>query len=343
MWKTAFNSELVGRSQPCYDPTSGSVTGATMSYLKELVSRLWNYKAEAFGPDSPYFEEDFPRGMRPPVFTKEAVERNVLVAPDMTEAQRREILRLIPPRKRHLWFRSMTSSQALVQSVFGNLAALNKLSLLADLVTEDGFKPFQPKDGQEGKIDLEFAVDYLGEPRPTEVDVFFRGNCRVAVECKLSESDVGTCSRPRLKSEEPEHCDGTYTFQKGRQVRCALTEIDVKYWDFVPVLFKWDSDVDHSPCPLRDSYQLVRNVLASSVLPDGRVASDEDLAMLLYDERSPTFQLGGKGHAAFEQVRDALLNPLHLQRCTWQDVMACIRIDASLAWLTEQLGLKYWL
>ena len=65
--------------------------------------------------------------------------------------------------------------------------------------------------------------------------------------------------------------------------------------------------------------------------------------MLLYDERSPTFQLGGKGHAAFEQVRDALLNPLHLQRCTWQDVMACIRIDASLAWLTEQLGLKYWL
>ena len=74
-----------------YDPTSGSVTGATVSYLKELVSRLWNYKAEAFGPDSPYFEENSPRPqkMRPPVFTKEAAERNVLVAPDMTEAQRR--------------------------------------------------------------------------------------------------------------------------------------------------------------------------------------------------------------------------------------------------------------
>ena len=55
------------------------------------------------------------------------------------------------------------------------------------------------------------ATDYLGEPRPTSVDVMFDGKYRVAVECKLSLPEVG--SRPRLgrsaSSYESDHCDGT--------------------------------------------------------------------------------------------------------------------------------------
>ena len=37
---------------------------------------------------------------------------------------------------------------------------------------------------------MEYRVNYLGEPRPTSVDMMFDGVYRVAVEVKLSEGEV---------------------------------------------------------------------------------------------------------------------------------------------------------
>jgi hypothetical protein len=90
---------------------------------------------------------------------------------------------------------------------------------------------------------VEYKIDSLGEPEPTSLDALITGKHPVAIECKLTESDVGCCSRPNLKESvsnfEKDFCDGTYKVQKGRTSRCSLTEIGVKYWSHVPHVFKW--------------------------------------------------------------------------------------------------------
>jgi hypothetical protein len=167
---------------------------------------------------------------------------------------------------------------------------------------------------------------------------------RVAVECKLSETEVGGCSRPNLRpgdsNYESDYCDGTYTRQRGRRDRCSLTEAGTHYWRYVSKLFTWAYDADMCPCPLAATYQLVRTVLAACVRPGGEV----DLAahaVLLYDERNPEFAEGGRGHAAFEAVGTALKDPALLTRVTWQSLVDCLRQDHELDWLTGALERKY--
>ena len=149
---------------------------------------------------------------------------------------------------------------------------LGELACLRPLVGDDG-KPLFVRDPTHGRTcQLEFEVDErLGEKDRgrTSVDVLFGGSYRVAVECKLGETEVGNCSRPRLQSGDPnyeaQHCDGSYTFQRKRDARCSLSSIGVKYWDYIPELFNWSAEVDHNPCPLNSTYQLVRNLLAVGV------------------------------------------------------------------------------
>lgn len=61
----------------------------------------------------------------------------------------------------------------------------------------------------------------------------------------------------------------------------------------------------------------------------------------MYDERNPAFQKGGKGDIAYEETRDALLEPDRLKRCSWQQIVRQIREEKGLSWLTDQLEAKY--
>ena len=94
------------------------------------------------------------------------------------------------------------------------------------------------------------------------------------------------------------------------------------------------------PCPLRSTYQLVRNILAACVRPNGDL-DPAGYAVLLYDARNPEFAQGGKGYLAWQAVKSALRNPVLLRRCTWQELVACLRRDDQLHWLTEALRSKY--
>ena len=160
---------------------------------------------------------------RPPVFLKHADAFNVLMSPDISLVDRSRLLGEIPARERHRWFRSMSSSQAIALSVFGNLKMYGFLGLLNGLHDEQGHPIFGNEAITPENFRMEYKVDSLGEPMPTSLDALITGKHLVAIECKLTEPEVGSCSRPNLTNKdsnyEKDFCDGTYTVQRGRTTR----------------------------------------------------------------------------------------------------------------------------
>lgn len=314
-------------------------------YLADLNRQLWEYRRRVFGDADHLFERTSVEPSRRPVFVREE-DKNVIVRPGASPDEITKVRSMIAVNARHRWFGSMRSSQALAQSVFANLWYLGKLNVLAGLDTDDGGVAFFETGQAPTEVLLEYPVNYLGEieQRSTSVDLFMVGMTRVAVECKFSEAGVGDCSRPKLRPGHPayerEHCDGSYTYQRGRTERCSLTSIRVRYWEYIPQLFDWRPDVDHPRCPIRYTYQLVRNVLAACVRGDV-VAPNGAHALVLYDHRNPAFQPGGDGMIAFKQVVTALRDRSLLRRCSWQRLLARLRQDDSLDWLTDAVERKY--
>ena len=313
-------------------------------YREAMVARFWRYQEKEFCARPEIFElPDMGIG-RPPVFLRHAVESNVLMAPGKQGEDRSRLLREIPPRERHRWFRSMSSSQAIALSVFGNLKVYGLLGILNRLHDEQGHPIFGDEAITPENFRMEYKVDSLVEPRPTSLDALITGKHSVAIECKLTEPDMGNCSRPNLKKSDSNYekdlCDGTYTAQRGRTSRCSLTEIGVNYWSHVPRVFRWPADADLAPCPSRTNYQLVRNLLAVSV-PSDAMPIGGGHVVLVYDERNPAFQKGGKGFVAYEVTRDALLEPEKLRKCSWQQITRIIRDGKRLSWLADQLEAKY--
>lgn len=311
------------------------------NYRRELNRFLWEYRRTRFGGQEHFFDRDFePSPTRPPVFKKGYVEKNILVRPG--PADQRIVLNEISPKARHKWFGSMRSSQALAQSVFANLKALGKLALLTNLKA-DGFPLFNSQSF--ANMRMEHEVQHLCEPRPTNVDVWCDGKRRTAIECKLAEDGIGTCSRPRLtptaENYTRDYCDGRFALQQTRTERCSLTAVGIAYWHYIPRLFNWSADVDHESCPLNSTYQLVRNVLAACVRDNGDVDPEGGRAVLLYDARNPAFKDEGHGAKAWIAVRASLKNPAILQRCTWQELLKCVASDPALEWLCTELSLKY--
>jgi len=273
---------------------------------------------------------------------------NVLVRPGSTPEENARLIELVPKNERHRQFGSMNSSQALAQSVLGNLAVHNELRCLNEITDDDSGEPlFGNAELSSDNFVMERKVTYLGErePHQTSLGGFISSEYQVAIECKFTESEIGSCSRPDLKPWKPtyetEFCNGTFTKQRGRTERCALTEIGVLYWKYIPELFKWGTATDLSPCPLHGNYQLVRNVLAACVRSDGTVSAANSHAVLIYDERNPAFQNGGRGFVAFQDTREALKDPSVLRKCSWQRIVKHLRSKMILPWLTDQLALKY--
>ena len=314
-------------------------------YLKSLVDQFWNYAEAELIMEGSILDREQRDQSRPPVFRKAEAARNILIPPDANNKIRAKLEATIPVKERHQWFRSMKSSQALAQSVFGNLIVSGHLDVLTDLESDEGLLAFCDDIGR-ADVELEYSVQHLGEPRSTSVDVWITGSSRIAVECKLTEPDFGTCSRPRLKqgkdkNYQSDYCDGSYTRQKDRRSRCSLTEIGVNYWDHVPSLFHWNNNIDLVPCPLSNTYQLVRNVLAACISPDGRVNSNNAHVLIIYDKRNPSFQDGGRANQQWKAAKAALKTPELLRSCSWQSILEHLDQSDKLVWLVDQLKRKY--
>ena len=280
---------------------------------------------------------------RPPVLAGKYVSKNVLLPPDKSKAEK--IRCAVSEHQRHRWFGSLKSSQALAQSVFGAIYAFDRLDLLQDVRTEC-WRPAFFEDHKGWTLEFEHEVDNLNEPRPTSVDVLLSGpENRVSIECKFTEQEFGTCSRPRLGPRDAryaeEHCNGKYQVQRQRQSRCTLTEIGIRYWEHLPHLFDWSPDRDLVPCPFKDVYQLARNALVAALTPDGRPNPSIGHALVVYDARNPKFQNGGAAENQWNQAVDACRMPGLLRRLSWQRLMTAISRAPELAYLVQGISQKY--
>ena len=280
---------------------------------------------------------------RVPVLVGKSASENILAPQDASKAQ--VIRNAISPNQRHRWFRSLKSSQALAQSVFGALHAFNRLDLLQDVHAECG-QPAFFADRNGWTLCLEYEMDNLREPRPTSVDVLLsRPEKRVAIECKFTEQEFGTCSRPRLRPSDAkyaeQHCNRNYQVQRQRCKRCALTEIGIRYWDYLPHLFNWPSDQDHEPCPFGKVYQLARNALAAALTPHGELDLTGGHALVVYDARNPKFQGDGKATEQWNQAISECCVPGFLRRLSWQRLMTAIARAPELEYLVDGVKKKY--
>ncbi len=314
-----------------------------MSYKQSVTDQLWEY-AKSKGTEFAYYLDGGgqPGGDRPPVFNKKYPYLNLIVpsSVDNLESHRKVLLGNI---KKHLWLTSMKSSQALAISVFGNLKSQDQIGILNSVLNKAGESPFAGIDDGVRQLTLEYEVDKAvlneSDHAPTSVDAFITGKPSFYIECKFTETEIGTCSMPisktdkKTKKKNPAQCDGNYNKSNGSVHRCPLTEKGILYWELIPKYFQLENDADLGPCPIRHNYQLVRNCLAAGET-GGRV-------VLVYDDRNPSFQDGGKGMRAFQSCKELLREPSILQSASWQQINVALKNCEETRWLAEALTQKY--
>mgnify|MGYP000935015871 CR=1 FL=1 len=329
-----------------YTQQMNETENKTVEYKNTLLDRYWEYQRSRYPDWRRYFERPQAQDGRPPVFLVQEAWRNVIVNPDADLKNQTALQNMIPEGEHHKWFRSLNSSQALALSVFGNLVLHNASDVLTGLTDGDGNNLFGLSPITLENFSLEHKIDFLGERRRTSLDAFLSGAQRVAIECKYTEQEFGTCRRPKLSPGEDEfqqeHCNGSYEYQAGRVERCPLTISGVRYWEFVPGLFKFGNADDHKPCPLNKNYQLVRNILAIGLQEeDTQISLEKGHVVVVYDERNPAFQKGGGAVDSYLETKSALKNPQMLRKCSWQMIIHAMRQRKVLGWLTEELAAKY--
>ncbi len=302
------------------------------SYLDSVLQDLWSWADEHHQAKL----DGGKRQDRPPVLSKEFSSLCVLVPQDASIA--RAIRAVIPKSKRHRWFRSLKSSQALSQSILGAVDVFNCLHLLQDVQAECGRPAFFEQDSGF-VLEFEHEVRWLAEPQPTSIDVLLRGSRRhVVIECKFTEREFGTCSRPHKPHASKQHCNGNYEVQSGRHERCALTEIGIQYWRYLPDLFEWEAHRDHVPCPFGEVYQLARNALAAGVAPGSPAPGH---VLVVYDARNPEFKAHGRAEQQWRSAVSSCRVPGLLRRLSWQRLLTALTRASELAYLIEGVEQKY--
>ena len=122
------------------------------------------------------------------------------------------------------------------------------------------------------------------------------------------------------------------------------SEKGIAYWQYIPQLFTWQANQDHSPCPIWKPYQLVRNVLAAAVDPGESEVWGQPVTVLVYDANNPACGPSGRIDKRYRDVEAALQGPATLKRTTWQAVAGMLAARGGykelLVWLEEKYGIS---
>lgn len=269
-------------------------------YVK-LMQERFRQRAVA-EEDKNCIDESYKQGH---VFTKACADHNLF---------KPELGKLLPLDERHKWFRSMTSSQALTVSVFGTLIQNQNLKLIAGLECDDGEMLLSKGVLPESAIFEYPAVGLEKGKRKTQIDVFISGgSLRIAIECKLMEDKIGSCSESR-DGKEVDAYGQIPGFAACHRVRLN----GARYWEFLQDISDIKPEGPWCSCPLKEPYQIARNVLAASLDPETGELGGEGIALLLYDSNNPRFSSGGKADKIFFEFRNHLNDPSLLKKASWQ-------------------------
>ena len=167
------------------------------------------------------------------------------------------------------------------------------------------------------------------------------GCCRVQVHRAGIRHLLTPAPAPGDGTWSEQYCDGSYRVQHHRRSRCALTEIGIRYWEYLPCLFDWPADYDHEPCPLGETYQLARNALAATLTPDGELDPGKGHVLVVYDARNPEFQGDGRAERQWKAVIATCRVPGLVRRLSWQRLMVAVAhtadTDVSRRWCGEEI------
>lgn len=286
-----------------------------------MLGRFARFRAERYSQQDGLFDPE-----REHVFKSEYAHYN-LFDPGLDH--------WLPHSRRHRWFASMGSSQALAVSAFGTMLERGELARLNEVPDEHG-RPLLAGFVLAGKAEFDHLVTALNELKPTQVDLFLPGqHGNVAIECKFWEDRLSPCS------QVPDACDGRHDPQNGQ--RCVLAEKGITYWQYIPGLFHWTINPEEPTCPIRKPYQLVRNVLAAAVHPQARQVSGQPVTVLIYDANNPACAPGSEIDRQYRAVETALQGPAILKRTTWQAIVGVLAerggYSELVAWLEEKYGI----
>lgn len=289
-------------------------------YVKSMQER---FRLRAVSEeDENCIDESYKQGY---VFTKACADHNLF---------KPELGKLLPLHERHKWFRSMTSSQALTVSVFGTLIQNQDLKIIAGLECDDGETLLSKGVLPASAIFEHPAVDLEKGKRKTQIDVFISGgSLRIAIECKLMEDKVGSCSESR-DGKEADVYGQIPGFATCHRVRLN----GARYWEFLKDISDIEPEGPWCSCPLKDPYQIARNVLAASLDPETSGLGGEGIALLLYDSNNPRFSPGGKADKIFFEFRNHLNDPSILKKASWQSFAKLIEEQGNRPEHSELLG-----
>lgn len=247
----------------------------------------------------------------------------------------------IPRHNRHKWFRSMLSSQALAVSALGTMAQRRELPLLSELQCDDSLMLAPEKLDFHLKA-FEFTPKWLEMgKRKSQIDAYAESpRWRLAIECKLTEPDVGHCQMS--KDGEPQTA---YDELPGYKFCNRVMYNGAAYWRYWP-------EISHLPlpeacaddCPMHRTYQLARNVICAGIDQETGGFDGRGTALLLYDERNPSFQVNGDGLRSYETLKKALKDTSMLRSATWQSLAGLLVVSGGyedlLLFLKEKYGIQ---
>lgn len=289
-------------------------------YVKSMHDRFRLYAASEKTENS--IDTAYKQGY---VFAKDCAEQN-LFKPELGE--------LLPENEHHKWFRSMTSSQALTVSVFGTLVQNGDLDLITGLKCDDG-EPLLSIWVSPKLTRFEYPVVNLETGRrKTQIDFFISGGrSRIAIECKLMEDKIGDCSESKDGKESKAFrqlpgCDACH--------RVRLN--GARYWELLPQISDIKLEGPWCYCPLKEPYQIARNVMAAALDPDTGEFDGNGIALLLYDGNNPRFGKGGKADRIFSEFRSRLNNPSILRKASWQSFARSIKEQGKRPEYSQLLG-----